>query len=451
MDSLPNELLAQIATHLDTPPPSVTKFSYEPSLDLTYAEQTPLKSLSQVSWRLRRVTVPILFQHFRLALDPSPQWVPVDARILDSMQSQLTTLSDHELQIYQRMKSRLKSSPLFAYDKAFDDLLIHMCRVQEGDNFLKGLPHMLWFPHMGKTTLAEFTTFVSDYRLKQHVKSIVVFTDKAYKMQHIPVIDAHLRKTSNEIWSPIFDHLDPSRVVVAAPPPTMAGLLDIEILSSDEWAFGMHMHYLEFAQDETICIERSNSARRVWYPALIHRRHWTHLGHNEGSSVAAYSTYEYHLKQPPMIIHQLIARFVRDTDSCSNIRSVSFVGVFPFSSHVAAVLRALKRLRTVMQYEFQISPGPENDLLDSPERLGKAQLSDLWLEFHGSYRMITNFLKLLPGGGRFVSKDCAKPRLKEEVEDFMDVMQISGFGWRRVGELAWVRDQTLDKAPVVEM
>jgi hypothetical protein len=421
MDSLPNELLMQIASHLDTEPPSVVKISHEPSSDLTHSDATPLKDLSRVSWRLRKVVLSILFRYVRIPLDTRPQWVsnalnlyvlkqlapkiscasctftlailtlhhnlqvPIDARLLDNMQSQLTKLSNHEFMVYQRMKNKIKGSSGFAYDEAFDDLLINLCRIEDSDSFLMSVPNLLWFPHLPKRGLADLSRFVGEHSLQHHIRSVVVHTEKEYELRHVMTADHHLAAAVAEIWSQIFSHFDPTRVVVAAPPTTMAGLLDAQLLSSDVWAFDMNMHYVELVQKSVSAIDHmETTCGRPWGTALIHRRPWTHLGYNEGSSITAYSTYEYHLKQSPKMLYLTLIRLAKEARPCCNIRSFSFVGVFPFSTNVAAVIRALQKIRTLEEVRFQISPGPENNVLSSQKRMGRAQAPDLWLEWNGS-------------------------------------------------------------------
>jgi hypothetical protein len=447
MDTLPNELLLQIASHLDTAPPSITKFSHEPSSDLAFSDQTPLKNLSRVSWRLRKIALPVLFHYARIPLDTNPQWVPIDARILDNMQSQLTKLSNHELQVYQRMRSKFKSSSSFAYEEAFDDLLINLCRIEEGDEFLRSVPHILWFPHLPKKLLADFSKFVGQYTLKHHIKSVVIYTNKEYELRHVMTADAHLSTAVTEIWSQIFSSLNPLRVVVAAPPTTLAGLLDVQMLSSDAWAFDMKMHYVELVHDDTKRIEHLSATCRPWNLALIHRRPWTHLGYNEGSSITAYSTYEYHLKQSPKMLYLTLVRLAKETGTCCNIRSFSFIGVFPFSTNITTVIRALQKIRTLRSVQFRVSPGPENALLSSPKRMGRAQPPDLWLEWNGTYRAIAGFLGTFDfaDGSRFVSQDCVNPRIEKEVVEYMELLQTRGLGWRGEGKGIWIRDRTLDR------
>ncbi|KAL5115539.1 hypothetical protein ACEQ8H_006602 [Pleosporales sp. CAS-2024a] len=448
MDFLPNELLIQTASHLSTEAPSVTKFAREPCSNLTASVSTPLKFLSLVSWRWRKITLPILFRYSRIALDQEPQWVLVDARLLDSMQMQMKKLSNHECQIYNKLRSKFKTSALFAYDEVFDNLLINLCRIQEGDEFLKAVPNLLWLPHLLKK-FGNFTNFVAQYNLKLHIKSLVIHTTKEYDLRHVSKADAPLARAVEDIWSSIFNHLEPSRVVVAAPPSTLAGLLDTQMVSGDAWAFNMKMHYIELVQPEPLRVEHLRSNCRNWNLGLIHRRPWSHLGYNEGASIAAYSTYEYHLKQSPKILHLILIQFA-DVQPCCNITSFSFTGVFPFATHSTSIVRALHNIPALKHMSFQLAPGAENDSLDDPKRLGRAQTSDFWLEWNESYKIITRYLGVLDfeDSVEFQSNDCGNKQLQEDVTDYMGLLQQQGVGWRRKPDTlgVWIRDHALDRA-----
>jgi hypothetical protein len=446
MDSLPNELLIQIATHLDLPPPSIEKFAHEPSSHLTSAAGASLKTLSQVSWKWRKIVLPILFHYSRIPLDNNPQWVPIDARLIEDMQGHLSTLSTHEMQIYTKMRSKFKSSSMCAFDEAFDDLLINLCRIQDGDNFLNSVPHILWLPHLPRS-FVDFTRFITQYDLKHHIKSMVVHTDKEYELRHVATADAPLSRAVSDIWSQIFSHLNPHRLVIAAPPTTMAGLLDTSMLSNDAWAFDMKMHYIELLQPDTPPLEHVSRTCRPWDSALIHRKPWHHLGYNEGSSITAYSTYEYHLKQSPKMLYLILLRLAKEVENCCNIRSFTFFGVFPFSTNITTIIRALQKVRTLKRVKLRLSPGPENELLHTPKRMGRAQPSDLWLEWDQSYKVIASFLRTydFEDGSEFISADCEEPSLAIEVNDYMQLLQKSGTGWRKIEEGRWVRNHKEDK------
>ncbi|KAF1943792.1 hypothetical protein EJ02DRAFT_443103 [Clathrospora elynae] len=445
MESLPNELLIQIASHLDFEPPSIIKFAHEPSIRLTCSDSTPLKSLSQVTWRWRKIVLPILFRYCRIALNDDPQWVPLDARLVDSMQGQLTKLSNHEFQIYQKMRTKFKSSSTFAFEESFDDLLINLCRIQDGDDFLKSIPRIIWLPHLPKTFIV-FGRFVAQYTLKHHIKSIVLHTDKEYELRHVSTADAPLARAVSEIWTQIFLHLEPTRVVVAAPPATLAGLLDTQVLSNDTWAFDMKMHYIELRQPEPLRLDHIDNKCRPWDWALVHRRPWNHLGYNEGSSITAYSTYEYHSKQPPKMLYLILIRLAKEAQGCCNITSFSFTGVFPFATSVTTIVRALHRIPTLKKVTFQLAPGPENDLLSDAKRRGKAQSSDFWLEWRESYKVIASYLGVFDfaDGAEFESKDCEGKQLAIEVGECMDLLRKRGTGWKKEAEGRWIRDYGLD-------
>lgn len=449
MDSLPNELLIQIATHLDLEAPSTTKFAYEPSIHLTESDITPLKLLSLVSWRWRKIILPLLFRHSRISLDKEPQWVPVDARLVDSMQTELSRLSHHEFSIYTKMRSKFKSSSAFAYEEAFDDLLINLCRVQEGDDFLKAVPHILWLPHL-PVTFEGFAKFVTQYDLKHHIKSVVVHTEKEYQLRHVTTADVPLARAVAEIWASVFLHLEPTRVVVATPPATLAGLLDSQMLSADVWAFDMKMHYIELIQPEPFRLEHMQSDARFSNDAsLIHRRPWSHLGYNEGASLTAYSTYEYHLKQSPKILYLILVRLAKEVQSCCNITSFSFTGVFPFATNITAVVRALHKIPTLKQISFQLTPGAESNALDDPKRIGRAQTSDFWLEWNESYKIIGSYLGIrdFEDGTTFRSRDCGNEHLAEDVAGYIELLRQRGLGWKKSTdeEGVWIRDSALDR------
>lgn len=454
MERLPNELLVAIASQLDLEAPSVRKFAHEPTNDLTSSVATPLKNLSLASWRWRKNILPILFHYSRISLDPTPQWVPIDARILDNMQGHLTKLSPHEFQIWKRMMSKFKSTRAeSAFDQEFDDVLINLCRVEDEDSVLKSVPQnqVLWFPHLRKDFI-EFTQFVQQYDLKRHIHSIVIYTDTEYKLRHVGTADAPLARAVHEIWDQFFSHLNPTRLLVAAPPSTLSGLLDAQMLSTDVWAFDMKIHYIEFSQgDPQLAVHRDRNCR-PWNNALVHRRPWTHLSYNEGSSVTAYSTYEYHLKQSPKMLYLTLIRLAKEVQECCNLKSFSFVGVFPFSTNMNTVISALQKIPTLRDVQFQLAPGPENDLLSTPKRLGRAQASDLWLEWNGCYKNITGLLGTheFSDGAKFVSKDCGEKKVANEVEEYIESLQKRGQGWREESEGVWVRDHHLDSGVDLE-
>ena len=447
IQSLPNELLLQIISYFDCEPPSISKFSHEPSSALTVSDYTPLKSLSLVSRRWRSLALSTLFRYTRIDLNEEPRWVPINARLIESMQGHLSKLSDHEMHIYQKMRNIQKSSAMFAFDEMFDDLLVSYCCVQKDDEFLKSAPLIHWLPSLSKT-FPTFSRFVEQYGLKRHIESVIVHTAMEYELRHVSTSDAPLRKAVSDIWSQLLSCLEPTRVVVAAPPSTMACLLDTTMLSPDAWAFDMRMHYIELIQPDP----RHNPPHprspdcRPWDTALIHQRPWSHLSYNEGSSISAYSTYEYHLKQAPKILYLLLCQ-LSHVSPCCNINSFTFTSVFPYNTSISAIIFVLRKIPTLKKIEVRLAPGPENNVLASPKRMRRAQPHDLWLEWTESYNCVETLLCLYEfgDGAEFTSRDCEQLSLAEEVEDMMQKVRERGIGWRKVERGTWVRDRALDK------
>jgi len=66
LDDLPEEILTQIVSYLDTIPPSTTKIRYEPHADGFRQTERPLVHFSSCSKQIRRVVLPVLFRHTRL-------------------------------------------------------------------------------------------------------------------------------------------------------------------------------------------------------------------------------------------------------------------------------------------------------------------------------------------------------------------------------------------------
>ncbi|KAI4906550.1 hypothetical protein J4E90_010444 [Alternaria incomplexa] len=454
MQSLPNELLAQIALHLADQAPSITKFHHEPSSQLTDSDSKPLKTISLVSRRWRKVVLPILFRYARIALDKEALWVPMDARLVDSMQGELSKLSNHEFMIYTKLRSKFKSTSGSAFKPAMDDVLIQLCRIQDGDEHLKATLRAAWIPHLSKD-FDRFTQFVTQNDLKRHIKSLVVHTDQEYNLWHVSTAHDHMLSSVTDIWTKTFSCLDPTRIVVAAPPKTMAALVDSAVGTNDNWAFEMKMHYIELLQKEPPNEKTSNSETRYSSCQLLRQRPWHHLGYNEGSSITVYSTYEFHLMVPPRILELLlyrIASFAKKTKFCRHFTSFSFTAVFPLLSGLTPVLCGMHMIPSITSATFQLAPGPESDLLSDASKRRKAQSSDFWSEWRMGYKQIADFEFFRQGkmGGaksacrtltEIVSKDCYTGQLNDEVTEAVEGgLKGDVFGWKGDGVGRWARD-----------
>jgi hypothetical protein len=162
------------------------------------------------------------------------------------------------------------------------------------------------------------------------------------------------------------------------------------------------------------------------------------------------------LKQSPKILYLILVRLAKEASPCCNITSFSFTGVFPFVTNVTAIVRALHKIPNLGRIDFQLAPGPENNSLEDPERMGRAQRSDFWLEWNDSYKVLVSYLDIFDfvDGAQFQSHDCGNKELAQEVAGYIELLQQRGAGWRKsdVEDGVWVRDHGLDRtvAPVME-
>lgn len=145
---------------------------------------------------------------------------------------------------------------------------------------MKSSPTKLWLSHLSKS-FAQFVRLVKTYQLKQHVRSVVVHTNIKCGLRHVSTADAPLARAVTEIWTQIFNYVEPIRIVVAAPSATQDVLLDTQLLSSDTWAFTMKRDYCIELTNELHGLQQSTRKHRFNSPARIrghfHNRKSLHM------------------------------------------------------------------------------------------------------------------------------------------------------------------------------
>lgn len=174
-----------------------------------------------------------------------------------------------------------------------------------------------------------FRTFVTSHRLEKFVSSLTLIAK-------IKIV-THLREGTwrqsgvASFWHTLYSVIDPSVLLIVAPPQVLGVLTSCDIYSTDEWTFDCECHYLRLEQPTTgssSIIENSFAARSRTepkgslgtsesntavlalndislqpdrWPTLFDSREWSKLLLNEGSFIRAYATYEWWLRQPPSV------------------------------------------------------------------------------------------------------------------------------------------------------
>ncbi|KAF2087921.1 hypothetical protein K490DRAFT_65202 [Saccharata proteae CBS 121410] len=397
MDSLPDELRLHILSYLDTGPPSESKVYAEPSLDLTCSPDRPFKAVSRVSCRWRRLVEPMLFRNVRVRL---------------------------------RLGLRLRS---------MDGAGVWSTSREE--------------------EMGEFLAFLERRELSDVVETLVVYSvrrdfalDEEVDRDQGPVAQQECGENMSRIWKTVTRQLKPTSLKILAPPKTMAEFLSLrDFEPGDEWAFDMPYHIFELRQDSAP--DTPNQSVQGTNVNLLNMRNWTRLGYNEGSSISAYSTYEFQWKSPPRVLSNLLADINRGPGRLAKtLCSFTYIAIFPLGTHVKHFMTSFWRI-VVFNHQFrflelQLVPQAHSNIMNDPVRMGRAQASDLWLEYDESMREFINVASWIRGPVDMTFLDYSDPLLAKAYEDqFADKLEASS--WHKVGAYKWAKGERKEDAAMV--
>jgi len=451
--NLPNELLLHIWSFLDcwhSVPPSIRKFNNEPSLNLTVADDAGIKALSLVCKRWRVLTLPYLFKYAQLKLDGESRWLQLSMSLIPVLDNAMQTLSAHEQSVYNRLRRYAErascQSPFKSSSSVFD-----LEYINDDDLFFRFLrdPFRCWIPSSSSATA--FLQFVERNQLERKIHSLVVCSDMVFPEKPSEPLANRMNEEHEVFWKTILYSMNPTRIVVAMPPSTMAALTDGKMHTDDAWAFAQDVHLLELKQDQSeskdTAVFKDDTGTTFKYHRCLHNmRRWTHLAYNEGSFLPAYSTYEYFLKRPPMILFYLLFWLQKEAKyTPPRLRSVAYTGIFPFGTHITDIMEALHKVDeaySLTDLELSFAPDPHSSILEDPRRLGQADLKDCWVEFESAYHEVIKTVarQRQAPGLRITSRDYRNEAIQETLDRKFQI--LTQFGWIKEGN-AWVRPDRL--------
>jgi hypothetical protein len=422
VECLPDELTLNIFSFLDAqaPRPSLDGFDEEPSTNITSHSVTTLKNVSLVSHSWRRIVLPLLFSFGRVHLPSAKRVIPVSHHLIDYLDQHDEShpqLSAHEILISKDVQKIRKYQP--GLIKV--DLQTPMYTIEDGDSYLNAAPEewKLWAP-TERGPVAAYLDFLRKHGISRHTRSLVVQTnaelgDKAFVLW-IMLVTAPAR----DLWEVIFATINPARIMIAAHPDVMAILTNSKVRTWDGWMFRMSLHYLELRKPSSLttpqqqeqqqlpmmqhcatnlvdqhlpimhCIVPDRAATSTRKRTLLEYGPWTHLAYNEGSSVPAYSQYEYFQHTSPLVLSYILSQFGKMQGSL--LSGVKFVSIFPIAGNTAQVLAPIRQIRTLAKLTVKMAPSPDSDVLDDA-RIGRADRGDLWQEHSDSYSWIIGLLE----------------------------------------------------------
>lgn len=362
--ALPTEMLSHIFSFLDSPAPSDERLHDQPHAHMLKEPDLSsqnLKNLSLVSKQWRATVLPLLFRNAIWYLDQS------DLSLVDLEQSS----GPHSMI---PLLSFVRDNDLTSYVKTLTLVVVKSTRVRStggggievtrpGDNEISPDP----FGPLSRAGRERDMVFNED---------------------------------TNWLWNLIFDLLDPLRFTIIASPRTLASLLARMLFLGDAWSFYQSHHVLSLSRSQTKVMspekedeagstheqdgpstspapasaaQSSLSSSSAHRPAkripcdLFAIRSWQALLLNEGSSTRVYKTYEYYHRRPPSMLGALLGaeEFPNDEPLIpSTIRDLSYVGIFPLSTHFNTLVQNLPRIDRLF-----VQLVPRNDILKDKKEM----------------------------------------------------------------------------------
>ena len=247
--------------------------------------------------------------------------------------------------------------------------------------------------------------------LSNHVESLVLYFDPTSQVE-----DTHYCG----IWHPMVQVLDivrPSVLTIVIKASQFEEILPYKLDLINQWAFKIDLQVLQLKMPRDLAPSSKASQESIESRNVFAMRKWTHCTFNQGSSIGAYSHYEYFFMRPPSIFIPLLLRDHSMECMFENLVSLDYVAIFPVN-HMPEVCVWINRMEQLKCLRVQFAPTPSNDVLDDPSALGKCQPGDLWQEFEDCYNALSQHISTTWHGKDtsfedFVSLDYIIPSLRE--------------------------------------
>ncbi|KIX96299.1 uncharacterized protein Z520_08077 [Fonsecaea multimorphosa CBS 102226] len=251
--------------------------------------------------------------------------------------------------------------------------------------FLRALTLPVLFKHavLHPLLLTDFLSFLKRHRLNQHVVSVVA---------HVP---GHYNHVHPAWWARLLNEVPATRLNIVAAPEIFAELAGISSWTSDAWAFDMAFQILQLDQTPEAArmeIDYDN------LPNFLVARPWQKMVVNEGSSLQAYTTYEFFLRRTPSLMTALHSNHSAAGDALfANLQSFDFVAIFPFYNHVDEVLKCVRKMRQLRRLFVKLCPEPSSTVFhDEIEMAGGAlDVHDPWNECETSWVLVAHSVVFL--------------------------------------------------------
>ncbi len=283
-------------------------------------------------------------------------------------------------------------------------------------------------------------SFIQDHDLVNGVESVLFYQVASNDIDNDHEDRSVLRcaMESQILW--VISQLNPPAITIMLSPSSFQELMPYDLRESDDWAFQIPYQVLHLTQSTNMppaCAPGAKSQDN----GILNILPWGHCTFNEGSSIRAYSTYQYFHKHVPSIFTPIDEQKMIDAvwRKLPYLISLDYVAVFPFPTRhmqhffnfLTAAAPNLRHLRTRM------SPTRGNGVLDDKEAMGTCQRTDLWSELENCYAYLANWLRhgYLESLNDVTVLDYDHAELRDAIHRVCEM----GADWTHVGDGKWVK------------
>ena len=311
----------------------------------------------------------------------------------------------------------------------------------------------------------------------------------------------------NTWWQNVCSTIPIKRLNIICTPRRLATLLDAPINEVDHWIFTMPYHIIRFEQDHPSLEARQmaftlashvddSELCKIGFPSnssILTIQPWNSFTIHEGSSLKAYSQYEYFLRCPPSLLppfnrpgaHRITIRNAPYTTYVSgtrtypvsrmnldespatplkhssfllHLRSFTYCAIFPFYNHIDEILKTIDLMISLETLTVQLAPHPSSPVIDDEIAATRnhIDINDAWMEFDTSYTLIAHYVKRMGSMAnhsnqerlghsltRFVSRDVQVEGIRDALEKTVNKILgggIKGEGWLYLGNGIWEKE-----------
>ncbi|KAJ9609235.1 hypothetical protein H2204_015644 [Knufia peltigerae] len=269
--------------------------------------------------------------------------------------------------------------------------------------FLRKLVLPFLFEHISisPNDFIRFLTFLRSKGLDSKVLGLHVYLTTQYNHVQPPW------------WSHMLNALPTVRkITVTGRPEVLNGLVGMHSWTNDAWAFDMPLQILQLRRSVR------STHHQIDYetnPDFLTSENWTSMTVNEGSSLLAYTTYEFFSRRTPSLMTALCYNCsVAAGTLFANLTHFDFIAIFPFSSHTEEVLHCIRRMKRLERLFLKLCPDPETTIFrDEVEAAGgHMDINDPWNEFEMSWELIAHTVLFLTMEGELQELEMADMQIE---------------------------------------